>query len=99
VDEITLINLLNKICDTKEGLSWSLSCKFHQDSGNSIMEIDLYDADFHKSVGSIQFSMETGKVIQGRHKSMVPFSERTSITDALLEIVYYESQRMAMLPN
>lgn len=99
MDEITLINLLNKICDTKEGLSWSLSCKFQQENGNSMMEIDLYDTDCHKSVGSILFSMESGKVIKGRHKSMLPFPERTSVTDALLEIVHFESLRITMLPN
>ena len=84
MDEITLINLLNEICDKNTHLTWSLSCKFQDGSQNSIMEIDLYQNEKDKNAGSILFKMESWQVIQGRYRSMMPFREKTSVVDALL---------------
>jgi hypothetical protein len=94
MDEITLINLLNKICETNKRLSWKLNCKYSQAQTGSEMEIGLFDTSDDKKEGFITFRMETGKVIRGRYGGMVPFNNRLHLVDALLDILHYEKNRM-----
>lgn len=93
MDEITLVNLLNKICEKNSSLSWQINCKYTDGMDHSIMEVGLFDPDVNRKAGFITFQMETGKVIRGKHKGMVPFSNKTNLVDALLEILHYESNK------
>lgn len=93
MDEITLINLLNKICEKNGKLTWKLNCKYHDGINTSIMQICLLKSPSNQQTGTISFRMETGKVINGRHKGLVPFKRSSNLIDALLDILYYESSK------
>ncbi|MBV6647822.1 MAG: hypothetical protein KI790_20350 [Cyclobacteriaceae bacterium] len=97
MDEITLINLLNKICEKNRRLSWKLNCKYHNGIDAAIMEIGLYEPKAKKKTGFITFRMETGQIIRGKHQGMSPFGRSANLVDALLEILYYESSRALFL--
>lgn len=99
MDEITLINLLNKICEKNRKLTWKLNCKYHDGINTSIMQISLLKLPSNKQTGTISFRMETGKIIRGNHKGLVPFGQSTSLIDALLDILYYESTKNYLNPS
>jgi hypothetical protein len=99
MDEITLINLLNKICEKNNLLRWQLTCKYSDGMEYSVMEVILFDPKNEKKVGFINFQMENGRVIRGKYKGMVPFSHNSNLVDALLEILYYESTKFAEVLN
>ena len=93
MDEITLINLLNKICEVNATLSWQLTCKYQGESQNAIMEVGLFDPTNDNKIGFISFQMETGTIIEGRYKGMVPFERSNGLTDTLLDIYHYERSK------
>lgn len=99
MDEITLINLLNKICEKNPSLNWKLNCKYSEQQDVSLMDISLYEPLERKKKGFITFNMETGKIIEGRYTGVVPFSEKYLLVDALLDILHYESNRLVHTPN
>lgn len=93
MDEHTLINLLNKICEKNRTLTWKLNCKYHDGINTSIMQISLLKLPSNKQTGMISFRMETGKVIHATHKGLVPLQQSIHLVDALLDILYYESNQ------
>lgn len=99
MDEITLINLLNKICEKNGKLTWKLNCKYHDGINTSVMQISLIKVPSNKQTGTISFRMETGKVINGRHRGLVPFRRSTNLIDALLDILHYESTKAYLNPS
>lgn len=99
MDEITLVNLLNKICEKNTSLSWQINCKYTDGMDHSIMEVGLFDPDVKKKAGFITFQMETGKVLRGKHNGMGPFPRKTNLVDALLEILHYESNKFNRVLN
>ncbi len=99
MDEITLINLLNKICDINPELSWQLNCKYHDGMQNSVMEVALFHPGEKNKAGLISFKMESGSIIRGNYRGMVPFNRKTCLTDALLEILHYEQSKLVSSLN
>ena len=89
MDEITLINLLNKICEKNSRLDWKLNCKY-PDEDACIMQLSLFERNENQRKGEITFKMDTGQVIQGKHSGLVAFHPSTTLVDALLEILHYE---------
>lgn len=63
------------------------------------MQISLLKLPSKKQTGIISFKMETGEVIRGMHKGLVPFGKSTNLVDALLDILYYESSKAYMNPS
>jgi len=98
MDEITLINILNKICEKNQSLTWKLNCKYHDGLKTSVMQINLITAR-DNSTCHISFHMDTGKIITGRHTGLVPFKRSGHLLDALLEILYYESSKALSQPS
>lgn len=99
MDEITLVNLLNKICDANHDLSWKLNCQYDDGQNNSIMQIKFVRLSKKATISSITFQMETGKIIQGRYSGMVNFQKSMLLTDALLDILIYESSKLPISQN
>lgn len=91
MDEITLVNLLNKICECADCLDWKLNCTYHDGIDASIMQVVLFDRIDHKKHGYLTFRMETASVIGGKYKSLVPFTGKPNVIDALLDILHYET--------
>ncbi|MEP0365353.1 MAG: hypothetical protein ABJN36_07720 [Cyclobacteriaceae bacterium] len=91
MDEITLVNLLNKICEHTGSLDWKLNCNYHEETDASVMQVVLFDRSSHKAHGQLTFMMETASVIAGKYKSLMPFNKRANVVDALLDILHYES--------
>ncbi len=89
MNEITLINLLNKICEQNTRLNWKLNCKY-PDEEVCIMQLSLFERTQNLRKGEITFKLDTGQVITGKHSGLVAFSQSTSLVDALLEILHYE---------
>lgn len=98
MDEITLINLLNKICDKSGHLTWKLRCNY-LDETSPVMQVWLYGTQDHRTVSTIVFRMETGMVISGQHRGVVAFRHSTNLIDALLEILFFENSRSAVSLN
>lgn len=99
MDEITLVNLLNKICEKNSHLNWKLNCKYNDEEDRSIMQISLYNSrDDHKA-GTVTFSMDTGTVIDGKYESLMPFNKQVQLVDALLDILNYENSKMMASVN
>ncbi len=99
MDEITLINLLNKICDKNPLVSWQLNCKYHDAAQDAIMEIGLFNPENSQQHGNIVFKMGSGKLISGKYKGMVPFQSQSNLTDILLDILYYENSKLLQSAN
>ena len=99
MDEITLVNLLNKICEKNTHLNWKLNCKYNDDDDHSIMQISLFNSRSNKKAGPVTFSMENGLVIDGSYESLMPFNKKILLVDALLDILYYENSKMAVSAN
>lgn len=99
MDEITLVNLLNKICETNTSLSWQINCKYNNGTDTSIMEVHLFEAESGNKTGWLVFRMENGKVLNGKYKSMVPFDKSIGLVDALLEILHYEATMFEPVMN
>jgi hypothetical protein len=95
MDEITLVNLLNKICEYTDSLDWTLNCNYHDDLDVSIMQVVIFDRSDQKKYGHLTFKMETASVIGGRYKSLLPFAKKANVVDALLDILHYESSQHA----
>jgi hypothetical protein len=91
MDEITLVNILNKICETNQHLSWQLNCKYHTAQDASVMEIRIFETQNKSKVGWIIFAMDSGRIHKGKYRSMVPFDESTNLIDALLEVLHFEA--------
>ncbi len=91
MDEITLINLLNKICDHTPKLDWKLNCDYNDGLNTTVMQAVLFDKQSRKKQGSLVFRMETAMVIGGKYKGLMPFSTKLNVVDALLEILHYET--------
>ena len=91
MDEITLINILNKICEKNPNLTWKLECKYNDQNEKAIMQTKILDRVLGKISGNIVFHMDSGKVLSGRYKGMLPFRKASLLTDALLEILHYET--------
>lgn len=89
MDEITLINLLNKICEKNTRLDWKLNCNY-SDEEICIMQLSLFERSQNRRKGEITFKLDTGQVITGKHSGLVAFGNSTSLVDALLEILHYE---------
>lgn len=99
MDEITLVNLLNKICGKNTDLTWKLNCKYYQEWDASIMQIHFLRSDTLLETSKITFRMETGQVIEGRHRGLMAFAKSTPLVDVLLDILIYESSKPGLLPN
>ncbi len=99
MDEITLINLLNKICDTNDDLTWKLNCQYDDGQDNTLMRITFISISNKSEKGNINFQMETGKILSGRHSGMVRFDKSTMLTDALLDILIYETSKLPISQN
>ena len=99
MDEITLINLLNKICEKNANLTWKLNCKYHDGVDTAIMQVTLFHSRSKRQVAQITFCLNTGKIMYGKHQSMVAFRRSTHLIDALLEILHYESYRIQLSPS
>lgn len=93
MDEITLINLLNRICEKSSHLSWQINCKYTNVPEETLMEVGFSDKTLNKKVGNILFHLDTGKVLEGFYRSMVPAEAGVSLTDVLLEILYFENTK------
>lgn len=91
MDEITLVNLLNKICECTDSLDWKLNCNYHDGMDVSIMQVVLFDRFDKKRYGHVTFKMENSSVIGGKYKSLIPFTKKVNVVDALLDILHYES--------
>lgn len=91
MDEVTMVNLLNKICEKNDQLSWKIKCKYSDGVDQHIMEVVLLKGELQRRAGSIIFKMETGAIIRGRHRGVPSFRKNTRLVDALLEILHYES--------
>ncbi|MFY0598238.1 MAG: hypothetical protein JXR03_01115 [Cyclobacteriaceae bacterium] len=91
MDEITLVNLLNKICECSDSLDWKLNCNYHDGMETSIMQVVLFDRFNKKKHGYLTFKMETAVVIGGRFKGLMPFTKKSNVVDILLDILHYES--------
>ncbi|WP_258103108.1 hypothetical protein [Marinoscillum sp. MHG1-6] len=91
MDEITLVNLLNKICEHSDTLDWRLNCTYDDGLSTSIMKIVLFDRGNQKKYGYLAFRMETATMIAGKYKQLMPFKGRGSVVDALLDILHYET--------
>ncbi len=97
MDEITLVNLLNKICEKDATLKWNLSCKYHDGLDSSIMQIGLTD-QHTRSCSKLTFHMASGKLLSGKFKNIDRFQRDTEITDALLDILsFIQSRRSEVL--
>lgn len=94
MDEITLINLLNTICEKNGQLTWKLNCRYQEESDTSVMQVQLMHGYRGPSAGTITFLLETGKIIEGNHQGMVEFRKSTHLVDALLDILYYENNKL-----
>lgn len=99
MDEITLVNLLNKICEKNRELTWKLRCKYHDGIDTSIMQIQLLRGEAQVETSSITFRMETGQVIYGKHFGLVPFRKTMNLVDALLDILIYERNKRTLSSN
>lgn len=91
MDEVTLVNLLNKICECADSLDWKLNCTYHDGLDASIMQVELFDRGDFKKRGYLTFRMETSAVIGGKYKGLVPFTGKSNVIDVLLDILHYES--------
>jgi hypothetical protein len=91
MDEITLVNLLNKICEHTGTLDWKLNCTYHEETDISVMQVVLFDRSNHVPYGQLAFVMETACVIGGKYKSLMPFARQANVVDVLLDILHYES--------
>ncbi|WP_421873674.1 hypothetical protein [Marinoscillum sp.] len=99
MDEITLVNLLNKICETNDDLTWKLNCQYDDGQNNSIMQVSFVRLSNKAEVSCISFQMETGKILQGRHLGMVTFHKSMLLTDVLLDILIYETSKLSISQN
>lgn len=99
MDEITLVNLLNEICEENHDLTWKLNCKYHDGIDTSIMQIHFLKTATNAETSRITFRMETGQVIYGKHSGLVPFRKATNLIDALLDILLYEKNKVSTSPN
>lgn len=99
MDEITLVNLLNKICEKNLNLTWKLSCKYHDGIDISIMHIHFLKLDTKAEISRIVFRMETGQLIYGKHSGLTPFLKTTNLIDALLDILMYEKNKLRFSHN
>lgn len=90
MNEITLVELLNKICEKNKSLTWKLTCKYANNMGETWMEILIYYIHENRNKGTIIFGMERGTVSQARYTGMGALIPGTQITDVLLDILYYE---------
>lgn len=99
MDEITLVNLLNKICEANDDLTWKLNCHYDDGLNNSIMQIKFFRLSKKSEISCISFQMETGKILQGRYTGMVRFEKSMLLTDVLLDILIYESSRLPISQN
>ncbi|MEM9329215.1 MAG: hypothetical protein AAGA85_26365, partial [Bacteroidota bacterium] len=90
MDEITLVNLLNKICEKNPLVTWNLTCRYQEEFDQAIMETKLFERESNECRGFIIFTMETGSVIRGTYLGLFSFKRSTAMTDALLEILHYE---------
>lgn len=91
MDEITLVNLLNKICEHTDTLDWKLNCSFDDGMDTSIMHVELFERTNHKKHGYLAFRMDTATMIKGKYKKLMPFNGTSSVVDALLDILHYET--------
>ncbi len=99
MDEITLVNLLNKICEKNSYLNWKLNCKYNDGQDHSIMQISLFNSRDNHKAGSVTFSMDTGSVIEGKYESLMPFQPKVQLVDALLDILNYENSKVLTSVN
>ena len=97
MDEITLVNLLNKICEKNSHLTWKLECKYP--GKVAIMNTVLIDKIEKKKSGYIEFQMDDGLVVRGKYKGILLFRKSTFLTDALLDILHYETSRQLTSVN
>jgi hypothetical protein len=91
MDEITLVNLLNKICEHAPRLDWKLNCDYNDGNKTTIMKAILFDKSSRKRKGALIFRLETAMIISGTYKSLMPFSQKVTVVDALLDILHYET--------
>tara|TARA_Y100001949_G_scaffold174422_1_gene181848 strand:- start:446 stop:745 length:300 start_codon:yes stop_codon:yes gene_type:complete len=99
MDEITLVNLLNKICEANDDLTWKLNCQYDDGQNNSIMQVKFIRLSNKAEISCLSFQMETGQILQGRHSGMVNFQKSMLLTDALLDILIYESSKLPISQN
>ncbi len=99
MDEITLVNLLNKICEYTDSLDWKLNCNYLESMDASVMEVVLFDRANKKKHGELTFQMETSSVIAGKYKSLMPFTKKADVVDALLDILHYETTTRVLSYN
>ena len=99
MDEITLVNLLNKICEKNPQLTWHLKCRHHEELDQAVMETKLMARDSEECRGFIMFAMESGSVIQGGYLGIFCFQSTTNMIDALLEILHYEHSKQQLSLN
>ena len=98
MDEITLINLLNKLCD-RERLTWKIGCKYQDGMDHSILQISILNQESGGEQTRIVFRIETGQVLFGHHKGVIKFSSSTKVIDALLDIMIFEDAAMSCSAN
>ena len=99
MDEITLVNLLNKICEINRELTWKLSCKHHDGMHQSQMQICLLRASNEDEVGTVIFEMNNGLVEYGHHQGMTSFRKAAHLLDVLLDIIIYETNKTLVSDN
>lgn len=99
MDEITLVNLLNKICEKNQNLTWRLKCQYHDGINTSIMKLYLIRVFDQQETSCITFRMETGQVIHGKHRGFLAFRRTTLLVDALLDIMLFEGSKQTISIN
>ncbi len=99
MDEITLVNLLDRICEKNGTICWKITCKYSDGAKNAIMEVQIFDKETKIKKGSLIFDQLTGKIIRGEYQDMNRFKKRTQLIDSLLEILYFELERKSMVSN
>lgn len=99
MDEITLVNLLNKICEKNQDLTWKLNCKYHNGMDTSIMQVSLIQTNTHAELSQITFRMENGRILAGKHRGLLAFKKATLLVDALLDILIFEGGKQVLSDN
>ncbi len=91
MDEIAIVNLLNTIKDKTTSFHWQLTCKYDNGKGVTVMEIVFYDPGTNGNFGNLIYKNESGEVVQGKYKTLPAFEKGMIITDAILDIMNFET--------
>ncbi len=99
MDEITLINLLNKLVEEQPQTTWSIKCHYQDGMGTTTLEVRILDTHPELLRGKIIFQMENGKISFFKYQGFHPAVTPEHITDLILDIINYERARQLALSN